>query len=1209
MNDLNNNIDNILKYWRQSLIDADKFGFNKSRIYERLDGDSTSVVKKSVVQRLFNEYRKYRKRLKPSDAQSEKDGVDSFSEVPVLYAAPFIGRHINHRGDEEIAIPLCFQAYVSEEGDIRIHAGSIPFFNPDYIEPYAQEGFSFGVDRKQIEKAISAIGLIPENTTPENLNVYVEKLLRHALGGAYETLGFSDPYEEISERYVKLDVDQRGLNQPLIEVYEDILEKAQKPILVKSVFTTSNNKVLSPVVEDEKNHLGHISGQFPLNEGQRRILYANDRLDDGNILAVTGPPGTGKTTLIGNVIASEWVKAALRQGEPPVIFVTSTNNQAVQNALDSFPTVDDLPSKHPLRHNINLFNRWLKEAPSLGTLFPSSMVLKKDDIKRFQCVSRELGKKKWSGWFCDLESLNQLDQRKAYYVDCAEKSFPQKDGLNDVASVVDFLHVKIRKYKTYLDDALKLKQEITSFIDHYQVDDISRFIDDKIRMLALEEKDLAGDLKKFVDLYQHRVKARKNYNRLCQRALQLFEPKNIFEALGSLFFESFKQRRSLRVIGFLSDLDRLPNDWSFDTILSEAVIKKHFRYYINRVEKIARDTRKKKEDVQILQAKVKRERDDWSKVKVNYDDLIERWTDLIEEIYMYDKGYCADRLPALVKDPKLFSEELDVYCRLPLFTLVSRYWEGRWLLDLDAMRDNNSDRLYGSSQDDIEGFFRRISKITPCLGSTLHRLPRLLQYFNSEDQRNSNLYDFIDLLIMDEAGQVATEIGMVGLAFAKKALVIGDTDQIEPVRKFGDHQDTRLMKQFHFVERYEAIKNRGFSVSDGNMMHMAKTRTTFTLDETTAGMFLSDHWRCVPEIIEYCNELVYQGRLKPRKLSIENPPFPPMGFAHLSGMSIKQGGSRCNPIEAGGIAQWIVQNAEAIKAAYGKNDQSLKDIIGIITPFAAQSAEIVKALRVVGIKEKIQVGTVHSFQGGEKDIIIFSPVYGGDDGVSSYFFDQGTNMLNVAVSRAKNSFLAFGDMRVFSCQSVHRPSGLLGQYLFADPNNEITDVKMPSRVFASTIKAKCERIRTLDDHRSVLREALIRSQKRLVITSAFLSINAIEEDDVIPLLKQAEERGVEYLILYDIAFNKDKVVAQKALTAFENSKVSIHGVRGIHYKTLAYDDTFYMDGSFNWLSAQRDTQSLYHHQEGSILVRGEEAKEWIDQTWLEARKFVKATQS
>ena len=43
------------------------------------------------------------------------------------------------------------------------------------------------------------------------------------------------------------------------------------------------------------------------------------------------------------------------------------------------------------------------------------------------------------------------------------------------------------------------------------------------------------------------------------------------------------------------------------------------------------------------------------------------------------------------------------------------------------------------------------------------------------------LYDFADLLIVDEAGQVRPEIAGASFALAQKALVIGDTLQIAPI--------------------------------------------------------------------------------------------------------------------------------------------------------------------------------------------------------------------------------------------------------------------------------------------------------------------------------------------------------------------------------------------------------------------------------------------
>ena len=69
--------------------------------------------------------------------------------------------------------------------------------------------------------------------------------------------------------------------------------------------------------------------------------------------------------------------------------------------------------------------------------------------------------------------------------------------------------------------------------------------------------------------------------------------------------------------------------------------------------------------------------------------------------------------------------------------------------------------------------------------------------------------------------------------------------------------------------------------------------------------------------------------------------------------------------------------------------------------------------------------------------MIFSPVYGIDDR-PPYFFDRDNSMLNVAVSRAKDSFLVFGNMNNFDQKASSKPSGILASFLFRDEANEIT---------------------------------------------------------------------------------------------------------------------------------------------------------------------------
>ncbi|MEC0342075.1 MULTISPECIES: DEAD/DEAH box helicase [Bacillus] len=182
----------------------------------------------------------------------------------------------------------------------------------------------------------------------------------------------------------------------------------------------------------------------------------------------------------------------------------------------------------------------------------------------------------------------------------------------------------------------------------------------------------------------------------------------------------------------------------------------------------------------------------------------------------------------------------------------------------------------------------------------------------------------------------------------------------------------------------------------------------------------------------YCNKLVYKGKLEPmRGRAGEDDEFPlaqlsipPLGHIQVdSQQSSKKAGSRYNEIEARAIAAWINEHFYKIRNAYHKDNP--ESVIGIITPFKMQVRAIKRALSP-DIKPFIDVGTVHTFQGGERRVIIMSTVYGKSDGC--FFIDANKSLLNVAVSRAKDSFLVMGDMNCLS-DSANKPSGLLKKML------------------------------------------------------------------------------------------------------------------------------------------------------------------------------------
>ena len=51
---------------------------------------------------------------------------------------------------------------------------------------------------------------------------------------------------------------------------------------------------------------------------------------------------------------------------------------------------------------------------------------------------------------------------------------------------------------------------------------------------------------------------------------------------------------------------------------------------------------------------------------------------------------------------------------------------------------------------------------------------------------------------------------------------------------------------------------------------------------------------------------------------------------------------------------------------------------------------------------------VQGIQGAERNIIIFWVVYGSKEGCA--FINRNTNLMSVAVSRAKDAFIVFGDV-------------------------------------------------------------------------------------------------------------------------------------------------------------------------------------------------------
>jgi superfamily I DNA and/or RNA helicase len=296
------------------------------------------------------------------------------------------------------------------------------------------------------------------------------------------------------------------------------------------------------------------------------------------------------------------------------------------------------------------------------------------------------------------------------------------------------------------------------------------------------------------------------------------------------------------------------------------------------------------------------------------------------------------------------------------------------------------------------------------------------------------LFNFIDLLIVDEAGQVSPEVGTATFALAKQAIVVGDVKQIEPVWNITGKVDIGNLRREGLIKGndgpiYSEIFDKGFLASSGNIMKMAQNASDFKeSDLNEKGVLLVEHMRCYDEIISYCNDLAYNGQLKPlRGKAGSDILFPPMYCIHVEGNSTQTNASRSNSAEAQAIIDWLCVNRRKIAEKYKK---TVEDCVGIITPFVGQKNALKDSLKHAGFDvNKIKLGTVHALQGGERPIVLFSMVYGkGDTGVMFFDRDNKPNMLNVAVSRAKDNFIVFANTNILN-KNATTPSGILANHL------------------------------------------------------------------------------------------------------------------------------------------------------------------------------------
>lgn len=272
----------------------------------------------------------------------------------------------------------------------------------------------------------------------------------------------------------------------------------------------------------------------------------------------------------------------------------------------------------------------------------------------------------------------------------------------------------------------------------------------------------------------------------------------------------------------------------------------------------------------------------------------------------------------------------------------------------------------------------RLQKIFPVIATTCisaHRLGEPEPMF--------------DMVIMDEASQCNTAVSLVPVVRGESLMLVGDPQQLNPVILLSEAVNEKLKKRYSVADEYDYRKNSIY-------------KTYLACDAVSDEILLHNHYRCHKSIIEFNNRKYYNSKLK---IKSESTGDEPLSYVDMTDAFTNY--KNTAPAEAREIARYAAEHP----------DKS----IGVITPFVNQKKLIEEELKSTGVTG-VTCGTVHAFQGDEKDVVLFSTAITDQTQAGTYeWLKNNKELINVATSRAKEQLILLSSAR--NLERLHTSEG------------------------------------------------------------------------------------------------------------------------------------------------------------------------------------------
>lgn len=889
----------------------------------------------------------------------EKEIIDNKEGTTILFSFKIDedGNYIENSFSVDIFFYLLFKNGGNINKKIKDEISS---FNKDMNDIIYEKKLEIDIIENIIEKFFEKM----EFTEEDKSNIEKSYFLK------FESNDKKDPflplnfYQEDLENLSKIDLDNHNILKDIIYIphnnEKDGIKIDTEVDEMKKVTMPKN----IPLVKWPSKYNPSLMQGIAIN------IFTSDNYSP-NVFSVNGPPGTGKTALLKEIIADTIFKKALnilklklspnklesckidgneyfkipKEIKSLGIIVASNNNAAVENISKELPKASDVKEEKTLT---GLFD--ISSNNTIGDNDAKESSKSNDGIKNIyftNLANKMFGNGEAWGMISALYG-------KQENVDNILKIFP---GENSELNGYNFELNEIPDFEKVKDSFEKKYNEILNFRERYN-SDIEQVYKNKEKIKEMKSKLI-------LDEFDINLKSIK------------FEKEEL---------ENYKNKLKEEYKDYEIEIRRIENSYNIFTKIKNFI-------FGNNDERI-KEKELAKDKVRIKQLILENEFIKFKYFKNDENKCLE------EEFYknILENDESQKHCPYAISEFNKKREEL-FYYSLKLIEAYISNSEGikRNLLLLKKKKLDS---------EIVKECFHTLNLFIPVLSTTFASVYRRFKNFGENE---------LGIVIIDEAGQ-ATPFSALGLLYrASKCIIVGDPLQVEPVLTTPNTLMKNIAKKYGINE----IENKCNYISPNlSIQTLADNANKYygEISKIRVGCPLVVHRRCISPMFDISNKISYGERMinattfnsSGKKFVLEKSEF-----INVKG---KEVGNKNHYVKE--------QGEKVIEIINSKEEIAFEDKkLYIISPFNSvidglkkefEKCEKFKDCEKFKNWKNNSIGTVHKFQGKEADSVILLLECDENSERSVEWAKNQPNILNVAATRAKYRFSIIGDIDLWA---------------------------------------------------------------------------------------------------------------------------------------------------------------------------------------------------